>query len=510
MLGLILLTSLEPMFINAQSIEPEVKTTSESSQTKETWNVALNAEATTSGVCNDEETGSNAVDGKNDTKWCDNSGATEKWLELDLGAVYNINQWGVQNAGIRESTMYPYWNTKDFRLQKSDDGENWEDVDVVSDNVQTIVKRYVPTFSAQYVRLFIDKGAYDNNTVRIYEFELYGVEQDQTPASPEANLDPIDYVDPLMNTLGDNGETSPAATTPLGLVSLGPDTDGNAHTGYYYEDEYMEGFSHLRFSGVGCSGAGGNILMMPGTNEFPADKSDYQQKYVKSSEDVSAGYYALELESGIDVELTVSEKVGFHRYTFPESENDGSVRIDLSNSYSGMLDANLKVENNNQISGMIKSKNVCGHGNYAMYYSIQFDHDFDSYTSWEGNSVGAESERTGSKSGVWLNFNTSDNKVVQAKVGLSTISVEQAEYERDNDIKNWNFDEQHSKTRDLWSELLNKVEIKDDNEEYKRIFYTQLYHSFLNPFNVTSSDGEFRAVKDLSLIHISEPTRRRD
>src|SRR5690625_521996 len=204
MMGLLLMTLVEPMILGTTLVDAKSITSSEMpSQSKETWNVALNAKATTSGVCNDKETGSHAVDGRTDTKWCDNTGTTEKWLELDLGEVYNINQWVVQNAGIGESSMYPYWNTKDFRLQKSDDGENWEDVDVVKGNIQTIVDRYVPTFSAQYVRLYIDKGAHDVDTVRVYEFELYGVEANKTPAYPKTNLDPVDYVNPLVSTLGD-------------------------------------------------------------------------------------------------------------------------------------------------------------------------------------------------------------------------------------------------------------------------------------------------------------------
>ncbi|WP_407272773.1 GH92 family glycosyl hydrolase [Radiobacillus sp. PE A8.2] len=493
LIGLILLTLLEPI---VGAVRTVAAATDSAVQTTPTWNVALHAEATATGQCNQNEAASFAVDGKTDTKWCDNSVAANKWLALDLGKEYNINKWKVKNAGINESGMYPFWNTKDFRLQKSDDGKTWVEVDVVSNNVQTIVERYVPTFTARYVRFYVDKAAYDNNTVRLYEFEVYGVEKNQVPGSPDTNLASVDYVDPFINTLGDNGQTNPGPTTPFGLVSLGPDSDGGAFSGYYYQDKYLKGFSHLRFSGVGCSGAGGNILMMPETQSFTKNSNEYKQKYNKETEQASPGYYSVELASGIDVELTSSENVGFHRYTFPEAETDGSVLIDLSNSYAGMVDANLKVENNNEITGMIQSKNVCGNGYYTIYYSIQFDHDFESYRTWAGNAVGNDRERSGSNSGVWVDFNTADNKVVQAKVGLSTISVDQAKYERDHDISGWDFDAQHQETRGVWSDLLNKVEIKDDNEENKTIFYTQMYHSFLHPNNVTSSNGTFRAARD--------------
>ncbi|WP_248930384.1 glycoside hydrolase domain-containing protein [Paenibacillus hamazuiensis] len=494
MTGLISFSLLTPLTLETASAASDPAL-----QTAETRNVALNAAATASGQCNGNEGARYAVDGKNDTKWCDNSSTAKKWLKLDLGQVYNINRWVVKNAAINESANSPFWNTKSFRLQKSSDGQTWEDVDTVKDNVQSIVERYVPAFSSRYIRFYVDKAADEGTTVRLYELEIYGVDSDKLPAYPATNLAPVDYVDPFINTMGDNGQTNPGPTTPFGLVALGPDSDGGAFSGYYYQDKFLKGFSHLRFSGVGCSGGGGNILMMPETRSFTKNSSEYKQQYDKNSEQASPGYYGVKLASGIGVELTASRNVGFHRYTFPETDT-GSVLIDLSNSYAGMVDANLTVENNSEISGMIQSKNVCGHGYYTMYYSIQFDHDFNSYSSWQGDAVGAEPKRNGSNSGVWVNFNTKQGKVIQAKVGLSPISVEQAKYERDHDIAGWDFDAQHTRARNTWSELLNKVEITDADETNKRIFYTQLYHSFLHPNNVTSSSGTFKAGRDENTI----------
>lgn len=470
-------------------------------QGEPTRNVALNAAVTASGQCNSNEAGKFAVDGKTDTKWCDNTSAKIKWLKLDLGQVYTINEWVVMNAAVGESKNAPFWNTKNFRLQKSDDGTTWTDVDIVQNNAQAIVDRYLrEPFSARYVRFYVSQGAYDSNTVRLYELQLYGVEAGKTPAYPPVNLEAVDYVDPFINTLGDNGQTNPGPTMPFGLVSLGPDSDGGAFSGYYYQDTNLKGFSHLRFSGVGCSGAGGNILMMPETRAFTKNVNEYKQKYDKSSEQASAGYYAVTLDSGVQVELTASDNVGFHRYTFPNTAATGSVLVDLSNSYAGMIDANLKVESNNEITGMVKSKNVCGNGYYVMYFAIQFDQDFDSYTSWQGDATGTDPVRSGSNSGVWVNFQNAGGEVIQAKVGLSPISVKQAKVERDHDITGWSFDAQHAEIRQAWSDLLNKVEITDADEENKKIFYTQMYHTFLHPKNVTSSVGTFKAGRDENTV----------
>ncbi|AIQ55858.1 glycoside hydrolase domain-containing protein [Paenibacillus borealis] len=464
-------------------------------------NVALNAQVTASGQCNVNERPQFAVDGKNDTKWCDNTTAKIKWMKLDLGKEYTINQWTVYNAGINESSNSPFWNTQNFRLQKSADGVTWSDVDVVQGNVQTVVDRYLPEpVTARYLRFYVSKAAANGDTVRLYELQVYGVDAGKYPAYPAVNLDPVDYVDPLINTLGDNGQTNPGPSTPFGLVSLGPDSDGGAFSGYYYQDKYLKGFSQVRFSGVGCSGAGGNILMMPETRSFTKNVNEYKQLYDKNSEQASAGYYGVTLASGIGVELTASDNVGFQRYTFPASAKTGSVLVDLSNSYAGMLDASLKVEGSNEITGMVQSKNVCGNGYYKLYYSIQFDHDFNSYTSWQGDVTGTEAARNGANSGVWVNFDTDGGKVIQAKVGLSAVSVEQARAEVKQDIADWDFDAQHAKIRSTWSEVLGKVEIKDNDEENKKVFYTQMYHTYLHPKNVTSSAGTFKAGRDENTV----------
>ena len=167
--------------------------------------------------------------------------------------------------------------------------------------------------------------------------------------SNAAAQDAVDRVDPFICTDGDNGKTFPGAVTPFGLVKLSPDTDKSYHTassGYDYSETRIHGFSHIRF-GEGCLGSGGNILIKPGIGSFTRDKNKYRETYIKSSEKASPGYYAVDFESGIRAELTVSPRVGFHKYTFPAS-GEASILIDLSRSYAGMLRASLQIENGNE------------------------------------------------------------------------------------------------------------------------------------------------------------------
>src|SRR5690606_17745468 len=97
---------------------------------------------------------------------------------------------------------------------------------------------------------------------------------------------------------------------PFGLVKLGPDTGGAGHAGYDFANTTLKGFSHTRLGGVGCSGAGGDVLIQPALGQVST------QRMVKASEEGSPGFYAVTTESNIRAELTVSSRVGFHRYTF--------------------------------------------------------------------------------------------------------------------------------------------------------------------------------------------------
>ena len=144
-------------------------------------NVALNKAATASGNATGEDA-SNAVDGSTTTKWCHMDGMSGEWLKVVLGDTYDISRWVVKHAGVAEAIKY---NTRDFKLQKSMDGSVWTDVDAVYGNVQNITDRNVPTFSARYVRLYVNTATQDNSGgARIYELELWSNGEESTPPEP--------------------------------------------------------------------------------------------------------------------------------------------------------------------------------------------------------------------------------------------------------------------------------------------------------------------------------------
>jgi hypothetical protein len=134
--------------------------------------LAFGATATADATCATSETAPNALDGSDSTKWCSNSDLGAQWLKVDLGTSMTISRWIVHHAGAggEESD----WDTKNFSLQSSPDGNTWTNVDTVTNNTANVTDRMVTPFTTRYVRLFITVPTQTTNTAaRIYEFQLY-------------------------------------------------------------------------------------------------------------------------------------------------------------------------------------------------------------------------------------------------------------------------------------------------------------------------------------------------
>ena len=318
----------------------------------------------------------------------------------------------------------------------------------------------------------------------------------------------VNWVDPFIATQGDNGQLYPGATTPFGLVKLSPETTGKGQSGYQYQEKYIYGFSHLRSDGSGCTGAGGNILIQPGTGNFKKNKEDYKEEYIKDSEKASPGYYTVRYENGIISELTVTPRVGFHKYTFPDKDSCYII-LDLSHSHAGMLDAELNIIPPDKIYGSVSSFNVCGKGTnryFRLYFTIVFNKPFERYISWDNqNPDGQKPFREGINSGVWLAFTNKKNDIVQAKAGISPISVSESEKEIIKECPGWNFNSIKEKASLAWEDKLKKIRIKTDRDDLMKLFYTLLYRSYTSPVVANTSSGLYRpALKEDTLKKIAD------
>ncbi len=298
------------------------------------------------------------------------------------------------------------------------------------------------------------------------------------------------FVDVFVGTQGDHGQLHPGATVPFGLVVLGPDTDGGLHTGYDYANDNIKGFSHTRVPGVGCSGAGETLRVTPSLGKNLRDTMD------KKTEAGCPGYYTVTLASGIKARLTASTRAGFHSYSFPISDQDINIHFDPSKSLSGIKEYNWRVVDNTLITGLVKAGNVCGHGYTVLYYAVRLETPL---LSWEA-----------AEKGLWCNFGRADKpRIIQLKVGLSPISVEQAIIEADNDMPGWDFEAACRKADAAWETVLGKVDlgvVPAEMEEFRNLFYTCLYRSYQYPNNVTASNGQYRMAGDENTIRQTADT----
>ncbi|RCX14817.1 dockerin type I repeat protein [Anaerobacterium chartisolvens] len=211
-------------------------------------NVALNKTATASGSAAGEEPGK-ALDGSIASKWFHNGGISGEWLKVDLGEEYDISRWVVKHAGVAEAIRF---NTRDFTLQRSDDGNTWIDVDAVYGNVENISDRNVPTFTARYVRLNINTATQDNSGgARIAELELWGASEGDPPVPvPKSAFERIEGESYSSQSGVQNGSCSEGGEC-LGYIEDGDYT-------VYRNIDFDSGASSFQ-ARVSSATSGGNI-----------------------------------------------------------------------------------------------------------------------------------------------------------------------------------------------------------------------------------------------------------
>jgi len=293
------------------------------------------------------------------------------------------------------------------------------------------------------------------------------------------------FVNTFIGTDG-TGHTFPGPSMPFGMVQPGPDNSiesWNHTSGYQYKDTLLLGFSQTRFSGTGI-GEMGNILLLP----FDEKKATLKNSYFKTSEKASVGYYTLTKKDAIKVELTCSERVAFHKYTYPDKQ--AQLLLDFQHGIqflndSLVLENDIKIENNTTISGYCKTK---GWVTKKYFFTINFETPFSKIQELpKGKKQNAPK--------YILDFNLSKNKIVQVKIALSTVSIEGAKLNLTTEIPHWSFEKVKLNAEKVWNDYLNRIEIEAPQKQ-KEIFYTSMYHLLLQPSNIADVDGKYRGAND--------------
>jgi predicted alpha-1,2-mannosidase len=332
-------------------------------------------------------------------------------------------------------------------------------------------------------------------------FVLFSCENEPTTSIETPKISLTSYVDPFIGT-ANHGHVYPGATVPFGMVQLSPD-NGTAGwdwcSGYNWADSVIVGFSHTHLSGTGI-GDLYDISVMPTVSEVDFSKeitpqeNTYASTFSHDNESASVGYYKVKLDNGINVQLTASERVGFHSYEFPEGKRAG-VLIDLGFklNWDKPTETVLKVEKGNLITGHRFSTGWAK--DQRVFFAAQFSEDFNgNFQIADGDSnlypeIGKTVE--GTKARVQVFFDSAKN--VKLKVGLSTANLEGAMAALD-EVPDWDFEKVRQNAKAKWEKELSKIEITSQEEDLKKIFYTSLYRTCLAPVLMSDANGNYKGV----------------
>ncbi len=348
------------------------------------------------------------------------------------------------------------------------------------------------------------------------------------------------YVNPFIGTGGSketgHGNTFPGAAYPFGMVQLSPDNGKSGPlfcSGYSYNDSIIAGFSHTHLSGTGA-GDLADISFMPTikpikevyftqpdsfVNRFirennidlksfyDSDEEDqtfkknillkYRSGFSHKKEKASPGYYYVNLtDDDIDVELTVTEVTGFHKYTFNKPSSELNVILDLGFSINRGKPIQTFIERTGlkRYTGYRFTKGWGGPK--KVFFALEFKNEPVSFKIFDADKKTGNSASGKGVKAVFT-FDGKTNNVVEFKIGLSSGSIDGAVANlKTADKYGWDFNKVRSDTRKKWNEELSRVKVTGDDENRKTIFYTALYHSYLAPYRFSDVPGEYKGYNN--------------
>ena len=284
------------------------------------------------------------------------------------------------------------------------------------------------------------------------------------------------YVNQYVGT-GGHGHTFMGANVPFGLVQLGPTEPTRGWdwcSGYYYDDDELIGFGHMHLSGTGI-GCLGDVAFLP-VKDFKQTSTRFKHE----AEKVHPGYYSVQLtDPNVLVELTATERCGFHRYTFKDGAK-AQLALDLSQciGWDKLNDCLLTQESTTRLTGFRRSNGWAA--DRRIYFSIDFSqpvtvHRLDSM------------ER--------VVVSVADNtKPLLVKVALSPVSIDKAKLNMQAEMAGWDFDATVKAADDAWNRELARIQIQTNDQTKKRVFYTAMYHLMTSCSKFNDVDREYRGA----------------
>jgi len=328
---------------------------------------------------------------------------------------------------------------------------------------------------------------------------------DDSQESPATNG--VDNLNLFIGT-GFNGHTFPSATVPFGSVAPGPDCSirgWHAASGYHYDKPTILGFSQTHLSGTGLI-EWGDFMLMPTTGkiQFQAGQekkpeTGYRSRFSHEDETATAGYYQVRLSDyDINVELTATERVAMHRYTFPKGK-DRQVIMDLEHHIAGTGDsvrhAYVRVVDPYTVTGY-RITDTWWASSRLMHFALKFSEPItehiirDGVRNWEYPNL---PERASSKLKIAFKFSSGSSKPLLAKISVSAVSMRNALENLEKEVPHWDFEGVKQAAKNKWARELGKI-VADGPEKDMEVFYSALYHTMIHPDIHQDVNGQYRGI----------------
>ncbi len=304
---------------------------------------------------------------------------------------------------------------------------------------------------------------------------------------------PVDLVEPLLGTADSRWFYFSSASRPFGMVNLSPDTqkEGTWRSGYRYHKNTIHFFSHIhawQLSG---------IPVLPTTGEFKGHlgSDQYGSRFSHDNEMVRPGFHQVYLDDyEINAELTSTTRVGFHRYTFPESEVS-HILFDFSTILgpSGSERGYVKMVSDSELEGYVIMEGTLRRPKpVKVFFIAQFDKPFETFAGWQdGKLVEVSDVMEGAAIGAYVSFPTSANEERLMKVAISYVSTDQARLNQQTELAHWNFDQVIVESHNDWNRWLGRIEVEGGTEVEQRRFYTDLWKALQGRRIVNDVNGKY-------------------
>ena len=329
----------------------------------------------------------------------------------------------------------------------------------------------------------------------------------QQPSAPDQFRDQLVYVNPFIGT-GFHGHTFPGATRPFAMVQLSPDTHimgWDASSGYHQDDRQIYGFSHTHLSGTGI-GDLGDVALLPFSGE---DSIKPVATFRKETEKATPGYYAVHLDNfGVDAELTTTDRVGFHKYTYADPK-ERKVMLDLGhvlqpNWGHKIVDNEYLFVNDSTVEGTIKTQGWAHF--HSVSYRITFSEKIETVYQFVDGVKRADSLflRINTDKDLKFHYKFAEKAApLYAKVALSVVDPEGADKNTATELPGWDFEAIRKEAADQWNEALNQIPIDTFDPTILTNFYTALYHTMIAPFAYQDVDGRYLGMD--KQVHQAQP-----